>query len=304
MISLRGMYETQAMLFIIMIVGAILRRKNMITAEGKSTMSDLIIYVTLPCSIVKSFMVEFNMEIFRNSYMVFIVACISVLISHALSLVLYQNMTGQQKKVLQYGTLSSNSGMLGNPIAEGVFGSMGLFYASIYLIPLRAMMWSLGMTYFTECPDRKTLIKKVCTHPCILAVAIGCVIMIGQIPIPGFIDVTLTTLGKANTGLSMLFVGAILGSAQTKNLVTPKMLFYSFVRLILIPGLVYIVCLILHTSQLVTGVSVVLAGMPCAAATVILASKYDGDELFATNCVVFTTILSMITAPMWCMLLI
>ena len=51
------------------------------------------------------------------------------------------------------------------------------------------------------------------------------------------------------------------------------------------------------------GVSVVLAGMPAASVTAILASKYEGDETFATQCVVFTTILSMATIPLWCLIL-
>ena len=38
-------------------------------------------------------------------------------------------------KVLKYATMASNAGILGNPVAEGIFGSMGLFYASFYLIP-------------------------------------------------------------------------------------------------------------------------------------------------------------------------
>ena len=48
---------------------------------------------------------------------------------------------------------------------------------------------------------------------------------------------------------------------------------------------------------------VVLAAMPAASTTAILAAKYGGDEVFATKCVVFTTLLSMVSAPVWCMVL-
>ncbi|MFQ8842227.1 MAG: hypothetical protein ACLR8P_16315 [Clostridium fessum] len=51
------------------------------------------------------------------------------------------------------------------------------------------------------------------------------------------------------------------------------------------------------------GISVVLAAMPAASTTAILAAKYGGDEVFATKCVVFTTLLSMVSAPVWCMVL-
>ena len=51
------------------------------------------------------------------------------------------------------------------------------------------------------------------------------------------------------------------------------------------------------------GISVVLAAMPAASTTAILAAKYGGDEVFATKCVVFTTLLSMVSAPVWGMVL-
>ena len=62
-------------------------------------------------------------------------------------------------------------------------------------------------------------------------------------------------------------------------------------------------CLLFHIDTLVMGISVVLAAMPAASTTAILAAKYGGDEVFATKCVVFTTLLSMVSAPVWCMVL-
>ena len=50
---------------------------------------------------------------------------------------------------------------MGNPLAEGVFGSMGLTLASVYLIPQRVMMWSEGITVFTEAPGKKALLKNL-----------------------------------------------------------------------------------------------------------------------------------------------
>ena len=41
-----------------------------------------------------------------------------------------------------------------------------------------------------------------------------------------------------------------------------------------------------QVDSLVTGVSVVLSGMPSASVTAVLAAKYGKDEVFATKCVV------------------
>lgn len=294
----------QGMLFLLMIIGAILKKIGVITDVGKSVLADLVIYVTLPCSILTSFEIEFNTSIMKSSAMILIISCLVQAGCYVMNLFLYRGIDSKRKKVLLYATMTSNAGILGNPIAEGIFGSMGLFYASIYLIPQRAVMWSLGMTYFTEAPDRKTLVKKVCTHPCILAVFLGFTMMLLQLHLPTVLNATVKNLSHANTSISMIFVGTVLASAKLSSLADKTVCYYSAIRLGLIPALVLIGCRVFSVESLVTGVSVILAGMPAASVTAILASKYGGDDIFATRCVVFSTLLSMITVPLWCLLLV
>ena len=160
-----GLFEMQGMLFTIMILGYIFRKAGMISDEGKSLLTDLVLYVTLPASIIKSFQIEFNHQILVSCIVVIVVAAGIQGGAWLLGMILYPGFPDERKKVLQYATICSNAGILGNPIAEGIFGSMGLLYASIYTIPQRTFMWSIGLTYFTQAPDMKTLIKKVSTHP-------------------------------------------------------------------------------------------------------------------------------------------
>ena len=47
------------------------------------------------------------------------------------------------------------------------------------------------------------------------------------------------------------------------------------------------------------GVSVLMTGMPAGATAAILAARYESDAEFATKCVVLSTLLSMITLPVW-----
>lgn len=299
----QNMFQTQGVLFLLMLLGFLLKKKGMINEGNKGLLSDLVINVTLPASIIKAFQIEFNREILQSGLVIFLVAVGIQLGSYLLAAVLYQKVETGHKKVLQYATICSNAGILGNPIAEGIFGSLGLLYASFYLIPQRTFMWSMGLTYFTEAPDRKSLVKKIATHPCILAVVFGIIIMVFQIPLPGVIDQTVKSLAGANTAVSMLFIGSILTGVRFADLWTPLTIYYNIVRLFLVPLLVWLCLLPLGLDELVTGVSVVLAAMPAASVTAIMASKYHCDEVFATKCVVSTTILSMITIPLWCLFL-
>lgn len=72
-------------------------------------------------------------------------------------------------------------------------------------------------------------------------------------------------------------------------------------RLRLIPAAVLLGCRLCGAESLVTGVSVVLAAMPMGGVTAVLAEKYGGDSAFASKCVAVSTVLSLITTPLWCM---
>ena len=56
-------------------------------------------------------------------------------------------------------------------------------------------------------------------------------------------------------------------------------------------------------ESLVTNVAVVLSGMPGPATAAALAAKYGREEQFATKCVVLSTLLSLVTVPVWCLIL-
>ena len=302
--KISNLLQMQGMLIIIMVLGLFLARMGTITPEGRQLLTDLVINVTLPCSIVKAFLIEFSMDILQSCIAIFLAAIVIQFLGMGLSHILYPGYEGQRKRVLQYATICSNAGILGNPIAEGAFGSIGLMYASIYLIPQRSFMWSFGLTYFTVSPSRWQLIKKILTHPCIIAVELGLVLLIGQFQLPGVISATISSLGSANTSVSMLLIGAILSTVDLKKMVDRDSLYYCAVRLILIPGLVYLGCRIAGLEEMVTGVSVLLSAMPAASVTAVMASKYQQDAPFAAKIVALSTILSMITAPLWCLLFV
>ena len=142
------------------------------------------------------------------------------------------------------------------------------------------------------------------THPCIIAVIIGVFLLITQMPLPGFVDLSLKHLGSANTPLALLLVGSILAGVPLRALPEKKTLYYCFVRLFLIPLLVFLLCYAAKIDAAAAGVSVVLSGMPAASTTAVMAAKYCKDEVFATKCVVLSTLLSMITVPIWCLFIV
>lgn len=289
----------QITMLLLILTGVAVKKIGIIDPAGQKSLNDLVIYLVLPCNIVRSFIIDYNHDTFLLFVQVLLISVSVQIVSILLGYLLYGKKEPGHRMNLQYGVICSNAGFLGNPVAEEIFGSVGLAMASIFLIPLRIVMWSVGIAIYTQTTDWKATLKKVATHPCIIACALGLLLMLTRWQLPAIIDKPLNTIANCNTALSMMVIGMILADADVRTLLDSEALLYSLLRLVLMPLALYLCCLALQIPPLVTGVCVILTGMPAGATTSILASKYHADELFATKLVMTSTILSMVTIPIW-----
>ena len=143
------MLSLQVTLFLLIIVGALMKHLHIVNAEGQKCLNDLVIYLVLPCNIVKSFLISSDGDILRQFGLVLVLSIGVQIVSVILGKILYRNQEPTEAMNLKYGLICSNAGFLGNPVAEGLYGSVGLAMASVYLIPMRIMMWSSGIAVYT-----------------------------------------------------------------------------------------------------------------------------------------------------------
>lgn len=286
-------------LFVLIAVGFLLKRIALVGREGEKNLTDLVIDVVLPCNIITSFMTTLSREMVVDCLWILGISIGIQLLALAYGRWVFRGQPHDRYCSLTYGIICSNAGFLGNPVAEGVFGPVGLMLASIYLIPQRIMMWSRGLAIYTGGSDRRDVVRRVLTHPCVVACAIGVAIMAAGGKLPPIIKAPISTLGRCNTALSMLVIGLILGDIDLRTLVDKTVIAYTVHRLVVFPMIIYGVCLLLPVSPLVRGVSVLLAAMPAGAVTSMLAAKYDCEPAFATRLVIFSTLCSIPAIMVW-----
>lgn len=302
MVNMNDLLELQVTIFLLIAAGYVLSRVGVLPASARKPLTDLVIDFILPCNIIVSFLLEFDREILTACAVVLAVSLGIQVFALLAWRVFFPKARDGEAAVLEYATLVSNAGFLGNPIVEGLYGAQGLLYASVYMVPQRIMMWSAGVSCFTGAKGRDVL-KKTLTHPCIVAVGIGLILMLGQFTLPAGLERTLRTASSCNTALSMIVIGNILAEVDPRTVVNRRTLWYCVVRLAVIPLLVLGACRLLGLNALVTEVATVLAGMPAAATTAILAAKYGRAEHFAVKLVFLSTLLSLVTIPALCMLM-
>ena len=284
------------MMFIIIAIGFLITKKGIFSAKARTDVTDIVLYVVLPCNIFSSFSKDVSPEVLRQCGVVLLVSTCMHLFYTLLTKVLYKKARPERREVMQYATIISNSGFMGLPVIASVFGQTGMLYGSIVLIPLRIFMWTAGLSLFTTTATKEK-IKTVATHPCIWAVVLGFVYLLIPYELPGFLTMTISTVGNCTTTLSMLVVGSLLSGVELKSVIDKDCFYYSFLRLAAIPAVVFGVLLLLKVDKLVTGVAVLSAAMPAATVTAMLAEKYGRDAKFASKMLFVSTALSLVTLP-------
>ncbi|MCI9592780.1 MAG: AEC family transporter [Lachnospiraceae bacterium] len=293
----QNMVNAQLILLIYLGVGMYCKKTGIIDDLTKKKMVDLILKIALPCMIFNSFNKPLTPDVLKKTALAFIVAfCIAVL-SYLLGKILYNRYPLERKSILQYCTLVNNSGFLGMPMVSAVYGADGLLYASIFIIPNRIMMWTAGLSLFTV-SDFKSKCKNILLNPCIITVFLGLARRILNLPFPEFLDKAIANIGAVTSPLSMMVIGTMLVGVSWKALFEPSIFYLTAVRLILLPLVALGFMRLLNFDPLLTGVSLILTGMPAGSTSALLAAKYGADEDYASRCIITTTLISLITVPL------
>lgn len=300
MVDFQNLVQLQAQIFVFMFLGFLLFKSKIMTIKMRKTITNAVMYIILPCNIVYSFMIDMNEEIIASCFIILVVSIVIQIACEWASRFLYPFANKEQYKVLKYATICSNAGFMGSPLVSGIYGLHGLLYASIYLIPQRIVMWSSGISCFSEA-NKKDAFKKVVTHPCIIAVMVGLLVMITQVKFSPLLTTGIASISSLTTICSMLVIGGILAEIDFRSIFSKMSWYYTILRLLLIPFTVFFVCYFLRLPMLVSAISAVLAGMPAGTTTAILAENYNGDSSLAVKLIFLSTALSLITIPILCL---
>lgn len=290
------MAEIQSVLFLYMLIGWLCRKTDLVKAAAQPSFTNFLLYISIPCMVFQSFDMEFTMQTLYQGASVLTIATISALVSLVFGRYAYNWCNPREKCIMKYGTLVSNSGFAGLPVIQDAYGQDGLFLGSLFIIPNRIMMWSAGISLFTDAP-LKQRIKNVMLNPGIIAVELGVLRMLFQPALPQPVTKALSALGAMSTPLGMVIIGMILSGVSPRTVLDKKAFILVAVRQFLFPLGTLVILRMLGTDLLTLQISVVLTGMPIGSSTAFLADKYGADAVFASKCVFISTLTSLITIP-------
>lgn len=303
-----GIYNEFFILFAVIAVGFIAKKRHIISNNMNQDLGNFILYISLPALIYASTIDFVISKESMKEVMTLIIISISTVLFFITISILYTKMLriiGTKRDLIQLMAIFANTAFMGFPIALIFFGEKGLFYAVLVHTFFDMFVWTYGMLLLQkskrqENKDKITVasLLKQLTNPCIVAMVVGFITIGLSTNVPNTFIKFLNMLGSVSAPLSMIFIGSMIADLEIKKVFSEPTLFAgSALKLLLIPFILMGILRGLGFEGLMVGIPVLLSGMPAAAITPILAEKYESNSYYASQMVLISTLLSVVTIP-------
>ncbi len=291
------------MLFIIILVGFICGKTKLVKESAAKSFSNIVLYVATPAAILQAFTgVEKTPERNKNLIFVFLLTLLIHIVMIVLAKLLTFEKDGKANRVMQFAVIFSNCGYMSFPLQKAILGDEGVFYGAMFVAVFNIVLWSYGSLLASG--DKQSLnFKNILLNPTIISVIASVILYVFSIRLPEFLSGAVTSLGNLNTPLPMLIIGFNLSTFPLMQMFTDKRVYLpSVLRVIVLPAVSLGLLLVLGIRGIPLIACTVAASAPTAAATVMFATKYDLDTALASKIASLTTIVSIITMPLFVML--
>lgn len=294
-------------IFILLLVGLLCAKLGMIDDAFKQKLTFVIINVTQVAAILGAAM-EMDADIGAGRLLGIVGISLGMhLLLYGLSFVynFLLRIRKEERGTYQFLATMGNLAFMGFPIVSALLGSEGLFYNSLFNIPLYLLSYSLGMIMITGKSIRNMSVGSMLKSPPLIAAIAAAVIVLTGIRFPAPVVTATTTLGGMTTAGAMLIIGASLSQMTLKEILGDwKVYVFSLIRLISGPVVVWAILRLFVDDPMLIAVAVVLAAMPSGTNATMMALQFGGQEKVASRGVFISTIFSLVTIPLIVFLLL
>ena len=307
------------MMFFLIMVGFLLRKKCLLPDNAHTTMSKLETFVFVPALTLFNQITKCTVKTFTENSALILYGLILVLCALALSFPLsrlFIRNAGQsasltyQRSIYQYALTFSNFGFMGNFIILGVFGNDVLYQYSLFTFCLSLICNSWGL-YMLIPKDQNASIwknlKKGLTAPPIIALAIGMTLGLLDLRpyVPAFLMSAFENASKCQGPVAMVLAGFVIGGYPLKEMFTNKKVYAaSALRLVIIPAVIMLVLKAIGTSDLIMTLALIAFSTPLGLNTIVYPAAYGGDTKTGASMAMVSHMLSVITIPLMYLLFI
>lgn len=296
-----ALLNTIATLFVLMIVGVIASKCNIIDEIASKRLSKLILSIGQPLLIINSLL---GVEYSKENLLLGLKTLIVGFIVHAIFAVIayfccFRFKDLDERKISEFAIIHGNVGFIGFPILDSLFGARGLFMGAFFVISFNIVLWTWGIAIMArQRSDIKLTVKKVIFNYGTVPSAIGIFIYILDLNLPAFVTSSASYLASLCTPISVLITGALLARQTLKQIfLSAKVYYVSFIKLIVIPLVICGIAKLIGMSYEWILFLTAVASMPSATSAAMMSELHDISPGYAAEVVGTTSLLSIATMP-------
>lgn len=292
-------------IIVMILIGVLSKKLNLLKEEDVETLNNLVINISLPCLIFNA-LYTVDVSLLPRLSILTVYILITSLIVGVLTYLLLKFLGWNKRTIwsIIVVVVLGNTGFLGYPITQGIYGSAGLIRAvfcdcatSITFVILSFLLILIfdGST--------KLAIKRIITFLPLWSIILGIVFNIFNIPITSVGSTVVNYLAGSTIPLIMISLGLSLKIDGLKNHFKEVGL-ASFIKLIIYPLIGLAVLSLLNITGFNHTIGFIEATMSSAMLGLVISIIYNLDSNLTSDCIFTSTLFSLVTIPIFLMLML
>ncbi len=292
-----------------MIPGYVFCKIKKAAPEHLSTMSYILIYFCSPCMVLASFLqLPRTKEMIWHMILFFVFALlVQILFFFLLYLIFGKKQDDDYYRIMNVGAVLGNVGFFGLPLIKALFPDSPevACYSCIFVTSMNLLVFTIGVYGVT---GEKTYIsiKNAFINPAFVAflIAVPLYLFNGMAWFPKFLFNGIDVVGKMTTPLCMLILGIRLATIELKKLFSnPKIYLTCGLKLLVFPLFGFGISMLLPLPDTFRYAVLILCGTPCASVLLGMAEMHGKSTDLAANCILLSTLFSIVTLPILALLI-
>lgn len=294
--------NTVASMFIMLVVGFIGGKANIIDEDASKKISEIVIKIAQPFMIAGAVLsMEKREDSLGSGIKIILFAFLCYFILSILALLFtFKIKDNYERRVSEYSLIFTNGAFLGFPILKSVFPENGLFWGAFYVIVYNIVVWTYGIFVLKKANNSiKLNIKNIFfnygTVPCIIAL----IIFATGINLPDFVTAPMNYIGSVCTPISMLVIGALISRMNFKDFFCDiKIYYFSVIKLFIIPIIISVIFTLFGLEKDIVLFMCIMNCLATSASTTMFCETYNTAPLYAAKCVGLSTLLCVFITPL------
>ncbi|SCW31748.1 hypothetical protein SAMN02910456_00508 [Ruminococcaceae bacterium YRB3002] len=296
-------YLTLFQMFFCGVLGFILRKRRVIDERTEKTLTEILLQAVLPFSIIASSQYVFSTELVQG----LIAVALASMLYYCTTLLIMRMVMRKSKvatdeaRVMRTTIIFANTGFVGLPLMEALFGASGLLLGAVYNIMFNVFFYTFGVHTLS---GSKFKPRELIMNPVTAAAVLAIILFVIPWRMPAFVINTINLVGDMTIPLSMIIAGSIFSTIDFRKFFGDgKSFVVSLMRLVVLPAVmfvfIYAISMMIPMLKETASVIVMMTALPCGIMNVLIAERENTAPKFAARTVIMSFVFMLVTLPVF-----